>query len=171
MRSKLELLDQPSLRVSEGMVLEFSHPADIQNLRRQPNLRQHIEQFLSPRHILISTRNAPALFKILKRRGVHIASHKEEPEIQKRRTHFPQKELLHSIGGTSSKLELLEKYKQLQQAIDVLYRVPGYPAEQRRITPLLIEQRGEYTYVSAYCQNRRAQRTFRLDRIEIPGTG
>jgi len=50
-----------------------------------------------------------------------------------------------------------------------LYRAPGYPAEQRRITPLIIEQRGEQTYVIAYCQTRRAQRTFRLDRIEVPG--
>jgi len=170
-RIKARLLDQPSLRMAEGIVLEFSHPAVLRNLRRQPNLRQHIEQFLSPRHILISTRNAPALLKILKRRGVHVASYEEEPKTQKQRTHFPQKELLQSIGRTFSKLELLEKYKQLQQAIDVYYRMPGYPAEQRRITPLLIEERGEYTYVSAYCQNRRAQRTFRLDRIEIPGTG
>jgi len=73
------------------------------------------------------------------------------------------------IGGSSSKLELLKRYRQLQQAIDVLYRAPGYPTERRRITPLLIEQRGEHTYISAYCQTRRAQRTFRLDRIEILG--
>ena len=84
---------------------------------------------------------------------------------------FRKRNCCNPSADTSSKLELLEKYKQLQQAIDVLYRVPGYPAEQRRITPLLIEERGEYTYVSAYCQNRRAQRTFRLDRIEIPGNG
>jgi len=31
------LLDQPSLRVIEGMILEFSHPADLRNLRRQLN--------------------------------------------------------------------------------------------------------------------------------------
>jgi len=48
-----------------------------------------------------------------------------------------------------------------------MYRSPGYPAERRRITPLLIERRGEFTYISAYCQTRRAQLTFRLDRMEI----
>jgi predicted DNA-binding transcriptional regulator YafY len=67
-------------------------------------------------------------------------------------------------------MEVLGKYMQLQQALDILYRAPGFPAEQRRITPLSIEQRGERTYVIAYCQTRRAQRTFRLDRMEIPGT-
>ncbi|MCI0555607.1 MAG: hypothetical protein L0287_32075, partial [Anaerolineae bacterium] len=35
---KARLLQQPSLRVIEGMVLEFSHPAELTRLRRQPNL-------------------------------------------------------------------------------------------------------------------------------------
>jgi predicted DNA-binding transcriptional regulator YafY len=64
---------------------------------------------------------------------------------------------------------LIEKYKQLGQALDMLYRAPGYAPEKRRITPLAIEQRGEHTYIIAYCQTRRGQRTFRLDRMEVPG--
>jgi hypothetical protein len=118
---------------------------------------------------------------------VHVAYNEEPPHKEKKRTHFtqnvlstPQKNtagsstgllrLLHPLGKAVPKLELVERYLQLQQALDVLYRAPGYPAEQRRITPLLIEQSGEQTYVIAYCQTRRAQRTFRLDRMEIPGT-
>lgn len=167
---KARLLDQPSLHVIEGMVLEFSHPADLRSLRRQPNFRRHFEQILSPRHIFISLKESKTFFQMLQRRGVYVAYNEEPPESKKKRSHFAQKILLQPMGRTVPKLELLEKYLRLQQAIDVLYRAPGYPAEQRRITPLIIEQRGEQTYVIAYCQTRRAQRTFRLDRMEIPGT-
>jgi predicted DNA-binding transcriptional regulator YafY len=96
----------------------------------------------------------------------------EQVEAWRKRTHFPspQKTLLKPVGRGLPKLAVIEKYKQLGQALDILYRTPGYPAEQRRITPLLIEERGEHIYIIAYCQTRRAQRTFRLDRIEVPGT-
>jgi len=167
---KARLLDQPSLRVIEGMVLEFSHPADLRSLYRQPNLRRHFEEILSPRHIFISMKESKTLFQLLQRRGVYVAYNEEPPEIKKKRTHFSQKVLLQPLGKAVPKLELLEKYLQLQQALDVLYRAPGYPAEPRRITPLLIEQRGKQTYITAFCQTRRAQRLFRLDRMEIPGT-
>jgi len=109
---------------------------------------------------------------MLKRRGVYLPRNEEQEEIRTRRTHFPSppKTMLVPVGKSVPKLQLLEKYMRLQQAIDMLYRAPGYPPEQRRITPLSIEQRGEQTYVIGYCQTRRAQRTFRLDRMEIPGT-
>jgi hypothetical protein len=164
------LLDQPSLRVIEGVVLEFSHPAELIRLRRQPKLRQHVQAFLSPHHIFLSQKEFKTLLPMLKRRGVYLSSNEEPPETKKKRTHFPRKVSLQPVGTSVPKLELLEKYLQLQQAVDVLYRTPGYPAEQRRITPLGIEQRGEHTYVTAFCQTRRAQRLFRLDRMEIPGT-
>ena len=176
---KARLLDQPSLRVIEGIVIEFSHPEELTRLRRQHNMRHHVEQILSPRHIVISMKESKTFFQMLKRRGIYLTYHEETPEAcpersrraKKQRTHFPQKpQLLQPAGKDTPKLELLEKYLQLQQAIDVLYRAPGYPAEKRRITPLVIEQRGEHTYVIAFCQTRRAQRLFRLDRMEIPGT-
>ena len=107
---------------------------------------------------------------MLKRRGVYVNRHEDQPKARAKRTHFPQKVLLQPVGKNVPKLEIIEKYKQWQQALDVLYRVPGCAVEQRRITPLSIETRGEYTYVIAYCQTRRAQRTFRLDRMEVPGT-
>lgn len=163
------ILHQPSLRVLEGFVIEFSNPAELKELRRQPNLRQHVEQYLSPRHVFVASTDAKRLLKLFEQRGIHAAFHEELPETQKKRTHFPGKVLLKPTGRSLPKMELLGKYMQLQQALDILYRAPGFPAEQRRITPLSIEQRGEQTYVIAYCQTRRAQRTFRLDRMEIPG--
>lgn len=163
------ILHQPSLRVLEGFVIEFSNPAELKELRRQPNLRQHVEQYLSPRHVFVASTDAKKLLKLFEQRGIHAAFHEELPETQKKRTHFPGKVLLKPTGRSLPKMELLGKYMQLQQALDILYRAPGFPAEQRRITPLSIEQRGEQTYVIAYCQTRRAQRTFRLDRMEIPG--
>jgi hypothetical protein len=169
-RTKAILLKQPSIRVAEGIMLEFSDPSDLQQLRRQPALRKYIDEFLSSQRVLVSSRNAKALFQMLKRRGVYVNSNEEQPQANPKRTHFPRKVLLQPVGKNVPKLEVIEKYKQWQQALDVLYRAPGYPAEQRRITPLSIEQRGEYTYVIAYCQTRRAQRTFRLDRMEVPGT-
>ena len=164
------ILHQPSLRVLEGFVIEFSNPDELKELRRQPNLRQQVEQYLSPRHVFVSTEDAPRLLKMFERRGVHTTFHEEPPETKKERTHYPGKVLLKPTGRSLPKMEVLEKYMQLQQALDILYRAPGFPAEQRRITPLSLEQRGEHTYVIAYCQTRRAQRTFRLDRMEIPGT-
>ena len=169
-RTKAVLLKQPTIRVAQGIVLEFSNPADLQQLRRQPALRKYIDEFLSSQRVLVSSQNTKALFQMLKRRGVYLNQNEEQPEVVRKRTHFPQKVLLQPVGKSVPKLEIIEKYKQWQQALDVLYRVPGCPAEQRRITPLSIEQRGEYTYVIAYCQTRRAQRTFRLDRMEVPGT-
>lgn len=55
-----------------------------------------------------------------------------------------------------------------EEAVDVLYHVPGRPApEYRHLTPLLVEQRGMRYYLIAYCHTRRADRTFRLDRLQL----
>lgn len=166
---KARLLGQPSLRVSAGIVLEFSHPEQMQSIRRQPALRQYVQEFLSPRHILVSSQDAQALLKLLKRRGVNLENHEEPPEKEVKRTHFTQNPVLQPVGKSVPKLEVLETYLRLQQALDVFYRAPGYAPEPRRITPLSIEERGGQTYVIAWCQSRRGQRTFRLDRMEIPG--
>ena len=58
-----------------------------------------------------------------------------------------------------------------QSAFDLLYHAPGGERpEMRRITPLLIEQRGAHEYVLAYCHTRKANHLFRLERMEVPGT-
>ena len=68
-----------------------------------------------------------------------------------------------------TKEDLLTEHLRLQQALDILYHAPGgIRPEPRRITPLLMEEHGGQVYVIDYCHTRRAQRTFRLDRIEIP---
>jgi len=40
----------------------------------------------------------------------------------------------------------------------MLYRAPGCALEKRRITPLVIEQRGEHTYIIAYYHASQPQR-------------
>lgn len=168
---KAMILGQPSLQIMNGLVVEFSSPSELKQLRKQPKLRQYIERYLSPKHILVSFTNAPRLMKILEHRGVYVANHQEAPAgTPKKRTHFSQKPIPIPGGKTVPKMAVLEKYMRLQQALDIFYRAPGCPAEPRRITPVSIEQRGEHTYIIAHCQTRRAQRTFRLDRMEIPGT-
>jgi|GEM_PF-2162847 len=171
-RTKAVLLDQPSIRVAEGIVLEFSSPAELAQLRRQPNFREYIDEFLSAQRVLVSSQKAKRLFEMLRRRGVYLHQEEEYPSTAPgaKRTHFPQKTIPQPVGKSVPKLRLIEKYKQLGQALDVLYRAPGCSVEKRRITPLSIEERGGLTYVIAYCQTRRGQRTFRLDRMEVPGT-
>ena len=168
---KAILLKQPSIQVVDGIVLEFSTPAELAQLRRQPALRKYFEKFLSSQSVLIARQNEKIVYKLLKRRGVYLYRNEEQAPVKKeRRTHFSQKSILQPVGKLVPKLVLIEKYKQLAQALDIIYRAPGYNPEQRRITPLAVEKRGEHTYVIAHCQTRRGQRTFRLDRMEIPGT-
>lgn len=168
---KALVLNQPSIRIADGVVLEFSSPSELRQLRRQPAFRKYIGEFLSPQRILVSREKAKGLFQMLTRRGVYVHWNEEQTDGSQKRTRFPQKQqVLQPIGKQVPKLEIIEEYKKLGQALEVWYRAPGCPAEKRRITPLLIEERGGQTYVIAYCQTRRAQRTFRLDRMEVPGT-
>ena len=61
----------------------------------------------------------------------------------------------------------LEKAICEETPIDILYQASGrHHPERRHLTPLLIEQRGARFYLIAYCHTRRANRTFRLDRIK-----
>ncbi|MHC1733411.1 MAG: helix-turn-helix transcriptional regulator [Bacteroidales bacterium] len=65
-------------------------------------------------------------------------------------------------------VEDLQKAIDREEAINVLYQASGrHSAEPRHLTPLLIEQRRERYYLIAYCHTRRANRTFRLDRLEL----
>ncbi|HKJ38569.1 MAG TPA: WYL domain-containing protein, partial [Anaerolineales bacterium] len=171
-QTKALILKQPSIRIASGIVLEFSSPAQLKQLRRQPVFRKYIDAFLSPQRVLVSNDMADSFFRMLKRRGAFVDRNEEQVELRRKRTHFlrsKQKTMLELLGRQVPLLTLLEKYRDLQQALDIQYRMPGYPAEPRRITPLSIEERGGKTYVVAWCQTRRAQRTFRLDRMQVPG--
>ncbi len=62
----------------------------------------------------------------------------------------------------------LERVIAQEETIDVLYHAGGRKSpEYRHLTPLLVEQRGPRYYLVAYCHNRRANRTFRLDRLRL----
>ena len=65
-------------------------------------------------------------------------------------------------------LRRLEEYLQNGGSIDILYRkTEQSQPDHRRVTPLVIEQRGLRFYLIAYCHNRRARRTFRIDRLQL----
>lgn len=74
--------------------------------------------------------------------------------------------------------ELIERLRHAihkSETIDILYQASNrHTPEYRHVAPLLVEQRGERWYLIAYCHTRRANRTFRLDRMKIvdsiPGT-
>lgn len=56
------------------------------------------------------------------------------------------------------------------EAVDVLYQASGrHTPEYRHLSPLILETRGERFYLLAYCHSRRANRTFRLDRLQLCG--
>jgi hypothetical protein len=172
-RLRAAILGQPAIQVSEGVILEFSKPAELQHLRRSALMRKHFEHILSPRHVSVNPQDAPRLLRLLEGRGLH-ARHQEESggdgQFPDRRTHFYRSPGSAPMHNGRSIPGLLEEYLRLQLALDILYHAPGCARpEPRRITPLLVEPRGEYVYVIAYCHTRRAQRTFRLDRIEVPG--
>lgn len=65
-------------------------------------------------------------------------------------------------------IERLQEAIDRAEAVDVLYQASGRHApEFRHLRPLLVEQRNGRFYLLAYCQNRRANRTFRLDRLKL----
>jgi predicted DNA-binding transcriptional regulator YafY len=58
----------------------------------------------------------------------------------------------------------------IEREADILvrYQAAGRPApEVRRLSPLLLEERGSRWYLLAYCHLRRANRLFRVDRLEL----
>lgn len=177
---RARLLGQPSLRTSTGLVLEFSDPAQLRQIRRSPTLRGHCERILSPRHILVDSQTAPRLLKLLERRGmytfsppqIHPASSDEFGEGSGvGRTHFPRRSLLQPLGPTQPLTGFIQQSIRQQTTFEMFYHAPnGERPELHRITPLLIEERGGYTYIIAYSHTRRGQRTCRLDRMDVPGT-
>ncbi len=61
----------------------------------------------------------------------------------------------------------IERAIKQEQSIDVRYQAHGRAMpEHRRLSPLAVEQRGLRFYLIAYCHKRRANRTFRLDRMQ-----
>ena len=70
----------------------------------------------------------------MKRRGIYVHQNQrsspvdeEQAEVSKKRTHFPsqKKSLPEPVGKSLPKLAIIEKYKELGQGLDILYRAPG----------------------------------------------
>ena len=189
---RADILDQPVLKATRGLVLEFSDPAELRQLRRSEPLRACFERVLSPRHVLVEEQNTPRLLKLLERRGIHaFVPPPTQPEIPSElgelagdrrgsRTHFSRAGLLEPLGESIPMLGFIQECLRQQTAFDMLYSAPsahlslvGFDAdrpETHRITPLLIEERGGFIYIIAYSHTRRGQRTYRLDRMQVPGT-
>lgn len=160
---RARLLGQPSLQTTPGLVLEFSDPAYLRQLRRSPALRGHFERILSPRHVLVDSQTAPRLLKLLERRGIYTFS---PPQIHPAssdefgegagvglglRAHFSRSSLLQPLGPAQPLIGFIQQSIRQQTTFEMLHCAPnGERPEHHRITPLLIEERGGYTYIIAY---------------------
>ncbi len=167
------ILGQPSLQVSQGMLIEFSNPGELRQVRRSEFARPYLERVLSPRHVLVKAQDAGRLLCLLQRRGIHAhlpTPDEDSPAPKARRTHFTRAPL-QPLGVPLPAREFIARAIRQQAAFEMHYLAPNAArSETRHITPLLMEERGGYTYLTAYCHTRKGNRVFRLDRMEIPGT-
>ncbi len=160
-----QVLGQPALHSFDGKVLSFSDPAELRQLRKSNALRPYLDSILSPRHVIVDHQAAPRLLRLLERRGVYARPLAEdEPE-----TDLQMEPIKWQTGESKVELRRVLTWAMKTQAgIQILYSAPNsVRPEPRRITPLLIEERGGHEYIIAYCHTRRGQRTFRLDRMEL----
>lgn len=221
---------QPILIVLPGLVLEFSSPEELSQLRRNVSIRQEMAAILSPHHVYIETWQAERVLERLQRFGLvsnkdMLSSRRDSLLNQLRLTNNERAYLLCTLliqdgldiptsapPGLLAKLTedlpvvlraaaarnakaILEEHMprstwlheeeippvpeiytinrieeaiQKQQVIDILYqKAAQYHPEYRRVSPLSIEQRNLRFYLIAYCHIRKANRTFRLDRLQL----
>ena len=68
--------------------------------------------------------------------------------------------------------ELPEEYEPISRAIknklsmEIIYTASGKPPQSRIIWPISVQYLGTFFYIIAFCEKAKAERTFRLDRIE-----
>jgi len=177
---RARILGLPTLKVATGLVLEFSDPAELRQLRRSEPLRSHFEKILSPRHILVNEKNAPRLLTLLERRGIlrefpspipilELGEGSGEGSGSAHTFHAPRYSSPWAKTSPSSN-SYSNPFINRLLSICVTTRQTRRRPEIHRITPMLIEERGGYTYVIAYSHTRKGQRTYRLDRMDVPGT-
>jgi hypothetical protein len=130
-----------ALLLLEGLSAPFSPP---------PGLFTKLIQNLKDDYRMSAARKADRALKLIYPDKVW----ETEEEIPK----MPEPALIDLIAETISK----------QEPLDILYQVKEKQApEYRRIQPLLLEERNGRYYLLAYCHMRRANRTFRVDRIRL----
>jgi predicted DNA-binding transcriptional regulator YafY len=76
---------------------------------------------------------------------------------------------INSYSQTDNELtKIIQDIIDQEGSMNIVYQKPGVErADLRHISPLLIEKRGQWIYVLAYCHDRKANRTFRLDRLKL----
>jgi hypothetical protein len=71
-------------------------------------------------------------------------------------------------GIQEEKIESINHAIMFANSITIMYQGAGQSsATVRKVTPLMLEKRGGYFYLIAFCEQRCARRTFRLDRLQI----
>jgi hypothetical protein len=123
---------------------------DIENLKASPpGLLMKMVTGMDASLIASSVHCAESVIKSLKPPA--------EIEVENRFPPDPSEMLLMKIQSAIDR----------QESIDILYQATGrHQPESRHISPLILEQRGYRHYLIAYCHLRRANRTFRIDRIK-----
>lgn len=115
-----------------------------------PGLLRRLTQNLDHSLRAVAARKATAMLEIIKPLPPWKPEEAPPP--------LPPEELIAAIQGAIDR----------EESIDVLYKASGKHApEYRHLTPLIVEPRGERYYLIAYCHTRRANRTFRLDRLKL----
>jgi hypothetical protein len=68
-------------------------------------------------------------------------------------------------------MELIDNIREAiisASTLTILYRSTGQSTSAiRKVSPIMLEKRGGYFYLIAFCEQRCARRTFRLDRLQI----
>ncbi len=163
LRARLEA--RHAIRILPGTVLAFPNARLLRRLRRTASLRKRLRRIISPRHVLVTPEERRRLEPLLARRGIWLqetaASSASQPP-RKWQTYHPQALPLPGEDLTAALQEAIVR----QAAVEFRYRASDRDSpEWRHVTPLLLEERGAHTYLTAYCHDRRANRLFRLDRI------
>jgi hypothetical protein len=106
---------QPVLRLSPVLLLEFSDPNELAELRKVRRLRGLLEHLISPRHVLLDRAAAPDLLRRLHRRGVVVQGAEEYLAAQS----GSKAQVTFSAGERATLLAAVEAIHRLGLALDL----------------------------------------------------
>ncbi|RMD63036.1 MAG: WYL domain-containing protein [Planctomycetota bacterium] len=164
LRARLE--SRHAIHILPGVVLAFPDSHLLRRLRRTASLRKRLHRIISPRHVLVTPEERRQLEPLLARRGIWLRESAVPPStVRPRRKWKTYHPLALPLPGEDLTTALQAAITR-QSAVEFRYQASDRDApEWRHVTPLLLEQRGAHTYLTAYCHDRSANRLFRLDRI------